>query len=245
MIRPSSSVTTNRAPTSTAVRSITLPSEQTAIFDVPPPISTFITGVPSRTARDTAAKASAAGEMTPGLQPWVQHPHDRELLLAKYFAYRDTVAAAFAAVEASGTTLFVHTYAPRSIDVAVDANVVAALRAAYAPDRITTFPLRPDVDLITHDPEGRLLASPALAKRAEAEFAAAGFAVAHNATYPLHPVTLAHSFAAQRPSSTLCLELRRDLLLERFVPFVELVPEPGRVARAAAPLANALLAATV
>ena len=37
-----------------AVRSITLPSAQPAIFEVPPPISTFITAVLSRTARETA-----------------------------------------------------------------------------------------------------------------------------------------------------------------------------------------------
>ncbi len=193
--------------------------------------------------RDTVAKASAAGEMTPGLQPWVRDPADRELLLDRYFAYRDAVAAAFAAVGAkNGTTLFVHTYAPRSVDVAIDANIGKTLRAAYAADRIGTWPLRPDVDLITHDPDGRQLASPALAERAEQEFTAAGFQVARNATYPLHPVTLAHSFAEQQPASTLCLEVRRDLLLAEFAPFRELVPEPAKVARAAAPLANAVLA---
>lgn len=196
-----------------------------------------------RIERDTVAKACAAGEMTPGLQPWVRDPADRELLLERYFAYRDTVAAAFAAVRAkNGATLFVHTYAPRSIDVPVDDNIGSALRAAYAADRIGSWPLRPHVDLITHDPGGRELASPALAARAEAEFTAAGFEVARNATYPLHPVTLAYTFAEQQPRSTLCLELRRDLLLAEFVPFRELLPEPGRVARAAAPLAAAVLA---
>jgi hypothetical protein len=39
----------------------------------------------------------------------------------------------------------------------------------------------------------------------------------------------------------LCLEVRRDLLLREFTPFVELIPEPAAVARAAAPLANAVL----
>jgi hypothetical protein len=180
--------------------------------------------------------------MTPGMPPWVQHPADQQLLLDRYFAYRDVVTAAFEqTMQNGGLSLFVHTYAPRSIDVAVDAGIVASLRAAYAADRIGTWALRPAVDLITHDPDGKELASPRLAMRAAAEFAAAGFEVARNATYPLHPVTLAHAFAAARPTSTLCLEVRRDLLLPEFVPFRELLPDPAKVERAAAPLAAAVL----
>lgn len=194
-----------------------------------------------RVDRDSVPKASKAGEMTPGMPPWVQEPADQQLLLDRYFAYRDMVEAAFGSVLPGGLTLFVHTYAPRSIDVAVDEHIGRNLRAAYAADRIGSWPLRAGVDLITHDPDGRELASPVLAKRAAAEFAAAGFDVVQNGTYALHPVTLAHSFAVQRPESTLCLEVRRDLLLREFTPFVELFPEPAAVARAAAPLANAVL----
>ncbi len=196
-----------------------------------------------RIERTAVPTASKAGEMTPGLPPWVKDKADQELLLARYFTYRDVVAAAFDAVgQKGGLALFVHTYAPRSIDVPVDENIGKALRAAYAPDRLATWTLRPDVDLITHDPDGRELASAPLAARAAAEFAAAGFEVARNATYPLHPVTLAHSFAVQRPTSTLCLEVRRDLLLAEFLPFRELIPDLTRVERAAAPLAAAVLA---
>ena len=194
-----------------------------------------------RVDRDAVPKASKAGEMTPGMPPWVQDPADQRLLLDRYFAYRELVETAFRQVGDDGFTLFVHTYAPRSIDVAVDADIGKNLRAAYAADRIGSWPLRPGVDLITHDPDGRELAAPALAQRAAAEFAAAGFEVARNSTYSLHPVTLAHSFAVQRPTATLCLEVRRDLLLREFTPFVELIPEPQAVARAAAPLANAVL----
>src|SRR6266568_341405 len=55
VIRPWASVTTRRAPTSTAVRSMTLPPAQTAIFEVPPPMSTFITMALSRADRDQLA----------------------------------------------------------------------------------------------------------------------------------------------------------------------------------------------
>ena len=43
-MRPASSVQTRRAPTSTAVIATTSPSRHTAILEVPPPTSTFITG---------------------------------------------------------------------------------------------------------------------------------------------------------------------------------------------------------
>lgn len=193
-------------------------------------------------AADAVAKASKPGEMTPGLGPWVVDAHDRELLLAHYRSYREVVTAAFAATmaQATGRALFVHTYAPRNVDVAVDANIGANLRAAYAAERLGTWTLRPDVDLITHDPDGVELASPALAARAMAEFRGAGFEVARNTTYALHPVTLAHGFAVQRPASTLCFEVRRDLLTE-FVPFRELLPDAARVERAAQPVAAAVL----
>ena len=193
--------------------------------------------------RDAVPTASKPGEMTPGLQPWVQDPADRRLLLDRYFAYRDAVERAFAATAAAnGVALFVHTYAPRSIDVAVDERIGERLREAYAADRIASWPLRPEVDLITRTPEGLELASPPMVAAAQPAFAAAGFGVQQNATYPLHPVTLAHHFAAQRPAATLCLEVRRDLLVPAFTPFVELHPDAALVARAAAPLAAAALA---
>ena len=53
-MRPAGSRQTSRAPTSSAVRSVTLPSAQTAIFEVPPPTSTFMTVALSRIERATA-----------------------------------------------------------------------------------------------------------------------------------------------------------------------------------------------
>ena len=191
--------------------------------------------------RDTVAAASKPGEMTPGLPPWVVDARDRDLLLDRYFAYRDVVTAGFSDVCGDGgTALCVHTYAPRNIDVAVDEDIVAALHAAYAPDRIETWPLRAEVDLITHDPDGRELADAELARRAEQAFVAAGFQARRNDTYSLHPSTLAFEFARRYPDKTLCLELRRDLLLPAFVPFVELHTDPQAIQRAAEPLRASL-----
>ena len=51
---------TSRAPTSSAVSSTTSPSTQTAIFEVPPPTSTFITVASSRIERAAAPEPCAA-----------------------------------------------------------------------------------------------------------------------------------------------------------------------------------------
>jgi predicted N-formylglutamate amidohydrolase len=189
-------------------------------------------------------QATAAGQMTPGLPSWVQHPADRELLLSRYASYRAAASAAFASVcGRGGFGLMVHSYAPRSIDVPVDDRIVEHLRAAYAPDKIGSWPLRAEVDLITHDPDGRLLASPSLAAAVESACRAGGLQVAHNQAYAMHPVTLAHAFALQYPGRTLCFELRRDLLVSAFTPFAEMPADPAKVERIAAVLSGAVLAA--
>ncbi len=193
--------------------------------------------------RASVPAASAPGQMTPGMPPWIRDDRDRAMLLDRYFAYRDVATAAFDAVCGNGGLgLCVHTYAPRSVDVAVDENIVASMHAAYAPERAATWPLRSSVDLITHDPEGREMASPRLVVAALAELAATGFDVAQNSAYSLHPITLAWEFATRYPGATLCFEVRRDLLVPEFTPFREMIPDAARVRRAAAPFAAAVLA---
>lgn len=190
----------------------------------------------------TQARASAPGEMTPGLHEWITHPADRALLLERYFAYRQAAEEALDRVMAhGGRALMLHTYAPRSIDVPVDSQIVTRLRAEYEPGRITHWPLRPGIDLIDRDPKGALLADEALASRVEAEALAAGWDCARSRAYALHPVSLAHHFASRHPGRTLCLELRRDLLMEEFTPFQEMRPDPARLKAAAAILLRALL----
>ncbi len=189
----------------------------------------------------TVARASAAGEMTPGLHAWVRDPADRALLLERYGAYRALVESACARVCANGgLAVMVHSYAPRSVDVPVDEHVVAHLRAAYAPGRVASWPLRAPVDLIVDTPEGERLADPARVERTRAAFAAAGFEVVLNGAYSLLPGTLATLLAHRHRGQTLCLELRRDLLVHVFTPFQEMQADPAKVERAAAALASAL-----
>ncbi len=194
-------------------------------------------------APDAVAKASKAGETTPGLMPWVKDASDRALLLSRHAAYRDLVTRAMEAVAGGGgKALMVHTYAPRSVDVAVDDEVVARLHEAYRPENLPRWPLRAEVDLIVTDPDGRRLADATLVERVKASFARLGIGPAEARAYSLHPDTLAATFAARYPGRTLCFEVRRDLLVPTFTPFVELSPDPAAVDRFAAPFAEALFA---
>jgi N-formylglutamate amidohydrolase len=190
---------------------------------------------------DAAPRASAAGELTPGVHAWVREVEDLALLLARYRAYRALVERAVEDVCArGGRAVMVHSYAPRSVDVPVDDDIVRHLRAAYAPERLSSWPLRAPVDLIVDTPEGERRAEPALVERVRASFTAAGFEVVLNGAYALHPGTLAGMLAARHPGRTLCLELRRDLLVPEFTPFREMHVDAAKVARLAAPLAAAL-----
>jgi len=190
---------------------------------------------------NAAPSASAAGDVTPGVQAWVRDPQDFALLLARYTAYRELVEhAAQSVCGAGGRMLMVHTYAPRSLDVPVDENIVTRLRQEYAPTRIESWPMRAPVDLIVDTPEGERLADERLIARAEAAFSEAGYDVVLNGAYTLHPVTLAARIAARFKGHTLCLEFRRDLLVPDFTPFQEMHTDPMRVERLAGLLARAL-----
>lgn len=193
-----------------------------------------------------AAEAAphAPGAMTPGLMPWVVDPDDRRLLRARHAAYVDLVARAVeATLPHGGRALMVHTYAPRTVDVAVDADVVRSLHAAYAPDVVGRWPLRAEVDLITRTPDGVRLADEALVAAAHRALAAEGVEAAEERAYALHPSTVAADVAGRHPGRTLCFEVRRDLLVPAFTPFAEMVPSPDLVERFARPFARALDAA--
>lgn len=189
----------------------------------------------------TQPRTSSAGQLTPGVHAWVRDPADFALLLGRYRAYRALVEELCGRVCAGGgRALMVHSYAPRSVDVPVDEHIVASLRAAYAPERVASWPLRAEVDLIVDTPTGERLAEDALVERVRANFVGAGFEVELNGAYSLMPGTLATLLAERHRGRTLCLELRRDLLVAEFTPFQEMRAEPAKVERAAAPLAAAL-----
>lgn len=191
----------------------------------------------------TQPSTSTASGMTPGVVRYVTDAADLALLFARYSAYRACVSNAVAQVcDAGGTAVMLHSYAPRSVDVPVDENIVERLHAAYAPEVEPTWPLRAEVDLITRTPEGTLLADAALVSAVRAAFAEGGIGASESGTYPLHPSTVAYAFAAQWPTQTLCLELRRDLIVKRFTPFSEMEADPDKCERLGGLLANGLRA---
>ena len=190
------------------------------------------------------AGTSAAGGVTPGIVEYVREAGDLALLHGRYAAYRTLVETAMDDVcGRGGRALMVHSYAPRAVAVDVDRDIVARLHAAYAPDVVGTWPLRPEVDFITKTPDGEVLADPALLAAARREIEGCGLGTADNGAYSLVPGSMAALHARRWPGRTLCLEIRRDLLVPEFTPFAEMVPEPGQVARVADALARAVLAA--
>jgi hypothetical protein len=189
---------------------------------------------------DASAADFEAGKVTPGLMPWITTEADRALLRELHQTYVDAVTAADAALATDGAVLLLHSYAPRTVDVEVDADIVRSLRAAYAPDVEPTWPLRPELDVIGRATDGRELAPPELVSALREGLAALGLTVADSATYPLHPSTLAWDHVVRRPGRALCLEVRRDLLAAPFAPFAEMTIGPALVERLAGPIAGAL-----
>jgi hypothetical protein len=184
--------------------------------------------------------------MTAGLPPYVRSAGDRRTLLELHRRYLDLAGSAYAETcGAGGLAVAVHTYAPRSIEVEVGADVVAALRRAYRPAVLGGWPLRPPVDLITATADGEVLAPRDVAGRLRVAFAPLGLEVTENATYRLHSATTGCRHSRAWPGQVLTVEVRRDLLGSPWRPFVESRIGPRKVGRIARPLAAALLAAAV
>jgi hypothetical protein len=189
---------------------------------------------------EAAPEDLAAGKVTPGLMPWITTPQDRALLRAAYDRYVGAVHQATSRLGPSGAMLMLHTYAPRSVDVEIDLQIVASLRRAYEPDREPTWPLRPEVDVIGREIDGTSRAPAAVVESLRQELAGLGIEPADSATYPLHPSTLAWDHVIARPGRALCVEVRRDLLADPFEPFAQMRIGAAKVERLAAPFARAV-----
>lgn len=190
---------------------------------------------------DAGEAAYREGKVTPGVPPWVVDAADLALLRGRHAAY-DAVARTVIDLvcEAGGQALLLHTYAPRSVDVEVDARIVASLRWAYEPDVVERWPLRPEVDLIAREMDGTLRVPQALLDGLVSRYAALGVTVADGKTYPLHPSTSGYHHAARHPGRVVCVEVRRDLVADPWDPFAEMRISAEKVARMAGPLARTL-----
>ena len=190
---------------------------------------------------DASAADFKAGQVTPGLMPWVTEPADVALLRGLVSRYFARVRGELDRLPSHARVLLLHTYAPRTVGVEVDLDIVTNLRRAYEPEVLPTWPLRPELDVIGQAPDGRFLAPEPVVKALRANLGRLGLALAAGDTYPLHPSTQAYDIAIRLPDRVLCLEVRRDLLAEPFEPFAEMRIGPERVERLAGPLAEALL----
>ena len=171
-----------------------------------------------------ALEHPGAGAVTPGLPDYIDHDEDRELLIGMHRCYAQAAKDAYAAVcgaDPAGRAITLHTFAPRSIALTkVERSIVEDLRAAYQPGVYKTWPMRPEVDLITRAADDEMLASHALLSTTKPALERVGFQVTENATYRLFHATMAYWHSKRWPDRVLCLEMRRDLLAEEFLPFL-------------------------
>ncbi|MCB9743968.1 MAG: hypothetical protein H6740_15315 [Alphaproteobacteria bacterium] len=176
--------------------------------------------------------------LTPGLAPWVRDPADQALLTELHAAYLGEVNAAWdAVVAAGGLGVTPHSYAPRSVGVdRIDDDIAARMREVWSPEQVSSWPLRPQVDLLTEDMDARDLSPPGAAAALLPRYEALGIEVTENHAYRLHPITQGHALAARAPGRLLCFELRRDLLVKAWTPFAEMHADPEAIARLGAPL---------
>ena len=182
----------------------------------------------------------ASGGLTPGIPPYITDEADLELLSALHRRYLKIAAAWLKpTLQAGGFALLPHTYGPRSMLIArVDRDIVNNIREAWEPDTWSSLPLRPEVDLLTRDVGGQLHAPAELIARLLESLAGIGAQAVENETYALHPATQGWRWARDFPDQSLCLEIRRDLLVERFDLLAPMTVDPQKVERFAAPIAD-------
>ncbi len=180
--------------------------------------------------------------LTRGLPGYVVDDADVETLTTLHRAYQEVADQAYELVcGAGGRAVALHTFAPRSVGIErVDAGIVAALRAAYEPERYRSWPERPPVDLITEADDGTVLAPAGLVASIVEQYRGIGIEAALSATYRLHPATTGYLHSARFPAQVVCVEIRRDQLADPFTPFVPVRISRAKAFRMAGPLAAAL-----
>lgn len=195
----------------------------------------------SREASPASGSGAASSKITAGIPPYVRDEHDIALLTERHARYVEAARAAYAlCMGAGGLAMTPHTYGPHTLDIpTVDERIVTELHRATQPEALAKARLRAEIDLLTRDGDGHCLAPDGLEAALLAAFEAQGYGAEANATYHLHPATLAHHWSATYPGRVLCLEVRRDLLVEAWTPFAEMSVDPAKVE----PLADVLAAA--
>lgn len=187
---------------------------------------------------EEAEDALASGGLTAGLAPYIHDDADKALLVELHRVYVGLVERAFELVCGSGGFGFIpHTYGPRSMGIArVDENIVTALHEAAKEGTWETWPLRPEVDLLTRDGDGVEHAPAGLGAALVERYRALSIEALDSKTFFLHPATQAWRWSSAYPEQVLCMEVRRDLLVEDFDLFREMAVRASAVERVGAPL---------
>ncbi len=191
---------------------------------------------------EDATDGLASGGMTAGVAPYVRDARDVALLLELHRAYVGLVERAYETVcGAGGFALSPHTYGPRTMGIAkIDDEIVHTLRRAHEPDAWASWPVRPEIDLLTKTAEGVRHAPAGMVEALIEGYAACGLTAVEAQSYTLHPATQTWRWLVRYPERVLCLEVRRDLLVPEYTPFEEMGAEPARVDRVASPLVAAI-----
>jgi hypothetical protein len=186
--------------------------------------------------------AAASGGVTAGVAPYVEHPDDRALLLSLHRAYVAVIEAHYADVcDAGGFALTPHTYGPYELPIAqIDRAIVENLRACHRPEVVPTLPVRPEIDLLTRTKDGLRLAPEGIVEDLLAGYANAGFSPTEGKAYRLVPSTQTWRFVTRYPEQVLCLEVRRDLLVDTYTALSAMTLNDAAIDRVAAPLADAI-----
>jgi len=185
-----------------------------------------------------------AGGVTPATPAYVQSEQDLQLLYQAYHRYQDYTKRLYAEICGAkrGLGLMLHTYAPRTVPIqAVDWDIVHQLHDFYDTDKIKDCALRPQIDVIHKTPAAEALAALEWHQKVAEELRNIGLEVANGDSYPLHPVTMAYHYAKQYPAQTLCMEIRRDLVVTSWDPFVEMEISQEKVEKLGACLARSLV----
>jgi len=184
------------------------------------------------------------GGFTAAIPSYVTEEADRVLLAGLHGQY--TALADLLQEEVCGNggkAILLHTYAPRTVGVEVDADIGAAIRRAYEPGNWEKWAERPDVEVITKTPEGEDFSPRELIADLQARYRKIGIELAENATYQMHSGTLGHRYSSRYPGRVLCIELNREKLGDPWQPFAETRMHEGRLRDRVAVLAQAILEA--
>lgn len=201
-----------------------------------------------RTFIDTNRVADATdmlskGGMTPAIAPYVESAADVTLLVDAHRRYVELATHAYESVcDAGGFALSPHTYGPRTLAISrIDRDIVRELEKAHEPAAIEAAPLRPELDLITRKPDGARVAPAGIVEELTAAYAGLGVTATESATYKMSEATQSWRWQMRYPEQVLCLEVRRDLLVEAWTPFEEQTVRADAADRFAGPLADAIL----